>query len=393
MRTMIPEAPDHRRRRLLQALGGALAIPALPALARPESVGQEFSVGAVLPRSRHWPGLGRDFLLGLRLGLDEAGLPGVRLDVTEYAGDRPSHGIAELRALAARSDLQLLTGVLPADAGPGLVSLLAEHERPLLLCEAGANLPPAENPAGGGYVASETLGYWQSNQAAATWAATGLGRRGVLVSGFRESGYDLPYVFREAFERAGGELLGQRVAVGHGGGSDFQGVAELVRATRPDFVHALFSGVEADAFLAYYQGHALHRIAPLLGGGFLKHDRAQDPGASVLTAATWSRAEAACTPWGLRCQAAGIAPAPFIQLGWQAGQRLGNALRHGGRDGAALATALGASPAIAGTAAAARAHWLRQGSDERVLASLPAGDRVPQRDVLRSGWAYSYLAA
>jgi ABC-type branched-subunit amino acid transport system substrate-binding protein len=396
---------DHGRRRLIQAAGSALLLPAVPAFAWSGSPrAAELTIGVLLPRSAHLPQLGADFLAGLRLGLVQAKAAPINLAISEYQGATPNAGLRQLSALASRDDLLLLTGIADPDAAHALHPVLAEHERPLLLCDAGANI--ARRPADSPYLSCQSLGYWQSNLAAGHWAAANLGPRAVQATGWRESGYDLPYAFTHGFAAAGGSMLASHVSFRPGQAEAFAGLAETVQRIRPDFVHALYSGSEARAFAAFYRQAGLDAIAPLLGGGFLATGMAGSK-APVLTAASWSGAAAQCSPFAEGCQRTGLQASPYTMLGYEAALRIAGAIDSAGRNGPALAQALAASSVHGprGTVAEDRSqttggmtHWLRSGANERVVATLPLAATAPAlvaavQSTMKSGWAYPYLAA
>lgn len=398
---------DQGRRRLIQAAGSALLLPSLPAFAiggGPRAA--ELNIGVLLPRSAHFPQLGADFLAGLRLGLVQAKVAPINLVLSEHDGANPAIGLQQLAALANRDDLLLLTGIADPDAAHALHGVLAKHERPLLLCDAGANI--ARRPADSPYLSCQSLGYWQSNLAAGHWAAANLGRRTVQAIGWRESGYDLPYAFAHGFEAAGGSVLANHVSFRPGQNEAFAGLAETVKRIRPNFVHALYSGSEAHAFAAFYRQAGLDAIAPLLGGGFLATGMADVASKTPsLTAASWSGDAAQCTPFAEGCQRTGLQASPYTMLGYEAALRIGSALSSAGSNGKALARAL-ADSTVHGPrgkvvedrsqATSGMTHWLRTGTNERIVATLPlAATAQPLvaavQSTMKSGWAYPYLAA
>jgi branched-chain amino acid transport system substrate-binding protein len=385
-------------------------------------------IGVVVPTSRHLPQLGSDFVTGLRMALAGAAtqaLGPVALVLAEYDGARPAMGLQQIQTLAARDDLTMLTAFVEPDRAQGLQAVLAKNEMPLLVCEVGANVSRlAANSAVSSvqtsfnsHVAVQSLGAWQSNHRAGAWAAKQLGKRGVQAMGWRESGYDLPYAFRHGFEGAGGEVLGQHVsfqptqsqpAKGQPTQAQaFAGLAGLVRSTRPDFVHALYSGSDATAFATFYHQAGLDLIAPLVGGGFLTAASVANGGARVplrgaplLTAASWAPALLQCTAFGESCQRVGQAASPLAMLGYEAGLRILSGLQTSPGGGVALAQTL--SGAVSSTQNATsrptQAHWLRAGWDESVAADLAPTDGVGTSGPrslrgLQTGWIYAYLSA
>ncbi len=328
---------DHVRRRLTGLLGGAGMLPALPGLTvAAEAPPALARLGVVLPRSAQHPALIPDFLRGLHAGLVRTGVAVPASELAEYDGARPQSGPAQARSVLARGDVTLLVGVLQPDAARQLLPALRARACPLLACDLGANVARA-----GGedlWLAFQTLGAWQAEHAAGIDAVRRLGHRALLAAGWRESGYDLPYAFEHGFTHAGGTMASGLIGSGGDRAADFNALAARVRASRPDFVRALYSGNDATDFEDRYHAAGLHRIAALSRGAFF-------PGA------------------GAR---------PFEQLGQLAGIRVGKALGAASA-GAALATRLqDAPPTLDAVARRCAAN----------LAGRP-----------RSGWLYSYLSA
>src|SRR5262249_22568648 len=124
----------------------------------------------------------------------------------------------------------IASGELAARIAPALESGAV----PFVACDLGADFVRVRQDSP--LLVRHTLGYWQANHAMGQWSAERLGRRVVIAADFLESGHDIVYAFRHAFEAAGGEVVAVvRTGLPDGTGS-FPEVEAAVRSSAPDFV-------------------------------------------------------------------------------------------------------------------------------------------------------------
>jgi branched-chain amino acid transport system substrate-binding protein len=343
----------------------------------------------VLPHARRQPSLGDDLLAGLRAGF--GALPITLL--TEPYDTSPTQARAAVLALLERGAAAIV-GLFSYGQAMPLQADLAARRTPLIVADFGADAPRG---AAGPWIFRNALNLWQTSHALGAWAATQLGRRTVIVSSFYESGYDLHFAFRQAFEQAGGSVLDAPVTHGPAGNGLADAIARI-RAARPDTAFALYSGNEAAEFAAAWRAAGLAGRLPLLGLAPLD---AAAPG--LLQAATLPWATGLVTPASQRftraLQAGGRAPGAAALLGYDSGRLLAAAARAGAPHSHAFRAAI-ATAAFDGPRGPTRVHPVTGHVAAPFYLRTPNGlQRLPPVDeqaagvaaVPKTGWVQAYL--
>ena len=410
------------RRRFLWAAGASvLSCSPLARAAKLAAPCRALRVGILLPNSARYPEFSERLLAGLRLYAagDEARSLGPALAIVPVAeGEGPG---ARFRAAAAsiRSGaVDVLAAVADRDLELRLEPLLAQCRVPLVAADVGADVPRMRRIVP--HAARHSLGYWQANYAMGRWSAGHLGARVLIAADFLESGYDMVYAFRHAFESHGGEVAAVKVTGLPEGRGPFAEVAQAVRDHRPDFVYALYSGRRAQAFLRFYEADGLARTTPLAGPALLAEPalgvHAQAGFDGVLTASPWAadvahaRGHSLDRAWR---EVHGAEPDLFAVLGFETAQRIAWAARQTGgtarteafaraveaaqctapRAGVAADAAMGeaCAPAYVRRLSRSGAGAANTTIDVLPPIALGAGVQHELRTMRKSGWARPYL--
>ena len=389
-----------RRRGFMASTGAALAGTTLGAAAAPANARADAAlrVGLLLPQSTAYPALGSQLLHGMRT---EAKAEGVRLHITavEY-GQFPNQAQAAAQRLLEDGAVDVLVGYVCANAAAQWTPLLERHATPLLVCDAGANaLAPHARSA---WVARNSLGHWQAAWATGRWAARQLGPRALVALGPADGGFDHLPAFAQGLASAEGRVAAIEYTHAADGTERLATLSRRVRQERPDFVHALVSGRQAEAFARFWRSEGLG--VPLVASGMAGEALAAIP----MQSGGWAAPVHAVRPWAT---APAALPTPFALLGAEAVQRL--ALAAAKRPGArglewaqALAAATPVSPrgpvandaATGETVAAAYVHALshsRKGQSlaAQVLPAVPLAQCQGLCERLGSRVLGAYLAA
>ena len=411
-----------RRRQLLHAAGAAALTmsPMAKAALAVGSSSRPLRLGVVLPESFRYPELPLELLAGFEAFVAASGERRVRL--LPIAGGRGAN-----TAFAAAADkvtsgaVDMLAGFVNRNLASRITPLLEERGAPFVVCDMGADIVRERHDSA--YLVRNSLGYWQASFAMGQWASANLGRRAVIASDFLESGYDMVYAFRRAFEAGGGDVASVQVTGLPDGSAPLSSLAGAIRSQRPDFVYAFYSGRRAEAFLRFYESEGLSRIAPLAGAGLLTDSATLSnvPAGleGVTTASTWApdldspESSALRSAYG---KVRGGEASLFAMLGFETAQRISTAMAAAGGsfgDPARLAGALAAASftgprgavgpqdGLLETSAPAYVRRLsrtRSGLVNVTLTMLPAVN-VPAetarelRTMAKTGWAQAYLAA
>jgi branched-chain amino acid transport system substrate-binding protein len=400
------------------ATGAVAAIP-LQAQARFLWDGRPpLRVGVVVLDSSVYPLMGESLVAGMKLSFVEAGWTATKL-VVEQADNGSS--IVKARRLLTEGKVDILTGMI----NPLIVHRLREDlEKSDVLyinMEGGANsyTPREESPL----IFHNSLGYWQSNWALGSWAATATGKRAFVVSSLYETGYDAYYAFTQGFEQAGGTVIRSEITHLDPDRRDLTALMAAIGASRPDFVYASYSGREAVDFVRAYEAAGLSGRIPLMASGFTVDESllpAMGGGAlGIRSCLSWSPTITCPENVALRKtynNQTHREADPFALLGYDTGSLIttavktatGTVLRSGtlkqALETVAIASPRGSMRIRPGTGSTDAPLYLREVRRDggllqnSVIAELPGLAAVEQRAdretmTARSGWINTYLCA
>ena len=332
---------QHQRRQLLKGMSAAGILAYAPFAAASSSPVPSPRMAVFLPRSGRYPTLSDEYLAGLAVGLDQHGLDADALLPIAY-GANPAVGIRQAQALLVRERVDVMTGVLCPTAALALEPALLSKGVPLLVNDTGANHMQAA--AHSGIIIRQSLEYWQSCAAFGQWAPNQLGRRAVLAMGNLEYGYDFPSAFIDAFTASGGTVVATHLSDLPQADTEFSGLAEAIQEHQPDFVFALYSGLQAQRFLATYRANRWANTVPLASGGFLGANTPLGAAGPDWSVASWHAATATCSRFTAACDAGNLRVTPFSVLGYESGDRIATAWLAARSTSSAFVTALHAAP-------------------------------------------------
>lgn len=397
---------QRQRRQLLKGMGAAGLLAYVPfAAARSTSI-QSPRMAVFLPRSGRYPTLSTEYLAGLTAGLAQHGFDADTMLPIAY-GANPAVGLRQAQALLACERMDVMTGVFCPTAVMALEPALLGAGVPLLVNDSGANRMPAV--AHSGIIIRQSLEYWQSCAAFGQWAPNQLGRRAVLALGNLEYGYDFPTAFSDAFAASGGTVVATHVSGMPQADQEFSGLAAAIREHQPDFVFALYSGPQAQRFLATYRASAWANRVPLASGGFLGATSPSGAASPDWSVASWHAATATCSRFAAACDADNVRVTPFSVLGYESGDRIATAWLAARSTSQAFVTALHATPSTGPRAQrqyhqanmeSHGVHWIAaSGTLQNSLAQVIHTESLSNRNPLshftapqqRPGWANPYL--
>jgi len=404
------------RRRFV--VGAGLATAALsPAAALARAVlPSPIRVGVLLATSQRYPRLSERLLAGFAAyTASPCDDHGVGLRIVPIACTPGAGTYAAARGAIERGEVDVLAGFGDRALTARLAPLLEAHRIPFVVTDLGADIVRQRRESG--WVVRNTLGLWQANYTMGQWSAAHLGQRALIACDFLESGYDMVYAFRRAFEDAGGEVPAVVVTGLPDGRGTLPEVARAVDAHRPDFVYAFYSGHRAEAFLRFYERERLARAAPLAGAALLTDSvtgsHPLPASAGVITVSPWWRGDASAANLALHraCRAGQDVDGDlFAALGYEAAQRIAAGFAAPVRGHAVHAMA---SASYAGTRGEVRpdpdlaetragAYVLRVEGSADALAHVALERLAPPRiapalrhelrTMIKSGWANAYLA-
>ena len=240
---------------------------------RPSQAGQPLSIGFMIPIFGVFAALAKDMQEGMQLYLEERGGQIAGRPVTLIVEDteaNPEVGVRKAQKLLRQDRVPLAMGIVSSAVALGVRDLFHEEEVPLIVSNAGANdiTRKAKSP----FIFRTSFSNWQCNYSGGQWFYDNVAKDGVFViAPDYAAGKEHIAGFREAFEKAGGKIIGE-VYPPFGRTQDYQPFISQIRASGARAVWAFFAGAEAVSFVRQYREFGLKDQIPLLGSGFLTDD-------------------------------------------------------------------------------------------------------------------------
>ena len=252
--------------------GGAASETAAGDDSPPASVraGEALRVGLLVPTSGVYSLLGESMRAGFALYLDTNpdAFGGRRIETVEVdEGETPDTGVRGAQRLVTEEEVAVVIGIVNSAAALGARDLFDESQIPLIIANAGAN--DITGAAASPYIFRVSFSNRQPNFALGQFMFDEVAQEGVfLIAPDYAAGTEQMAGFREAYEAAGGTIVGQ-VAPPFAQTQDYQPFLAEIQNAGAQAVHAFFSGGEAVTFVQQYSQFGLGGTIPLLGSGFL----------------------------------------------------------------------------------------------------------------------------
>ncbi|MFN8531783.1 MAG: ABC transporter substrate-binding protein [Anaerolineae bacterium] len=248
------------RRTFLKGAGLGFAVNTLaPVIGIVNSV-SSLRVAVIVPESRHFPPLGDHFMDGLKT---YAAVSGQRLNTTLY---RTPPGVAAFRKMLHENTADVVIAYASPLAAQWIGSALDHGQTTLLMVDPGSQVTSQadDNP----FVTYHTLNLWQSNWAMASHAVSQYGQRAMIATSQYESGFSAFAAAQMGVEMSGGQIIDTVITHMQPENSGIDSLLSAIRATRPDFVFAAYSGSQAVDFLRAYRDSGLNREIPLVASAY-----------------------------------------------------------------------------------------------------------------------------
>ena len=246
-------------------------------------------LGVILPRSTPYPQLRASIVAGLELFFAQTVGRPIALRSAEIA---PGSGYigSVVDRLLVDGPLDFLIGMVTPTVAAQLDARLVATDTVFINATVGANIPRLDDASP--LILHSSLAHWQGSWALGNWAATALGKRGLLLASLYDSGYDAFYTFRLGFEEQGGTVLTTQVTAQPVRASELAALLASPAAQGAEFLYAAYSGQAAIDFLRAYAALPASLRLPLVGSPFLADTSTLrdfgGSGVTVHTAAAWA---------------------------------------------------------------------------------------------------------
>ncbi|MFC4942082.1 ABC transporter substrate-binding protein [Pseudonocardia sp. GCM10023141] len=360
------EHPAFTRRRLLALFGAAATLPVLSACGSsvgggstgaPATAGGSGSikVGLVVPQSGVYAALGTDMKRGWDLWLEQNGGKFGNYSVQTVAadeGETPTTGQPAVQKVLQSDGVDVVVGLVNSSTALGVVPLLAEAKKLLIVTNAGAgDVTGAKRTP---YVWRTSFTNAQVSGAMGSHLATAGFKDGVFaLAPDYAAGTEVIAGFKKTFEAGGGKVVGEAKPA-FGKTSDYQPYLTQIQQSGAKATFCFFSGSEAITFVRQYAQFGLAATTPLYASGFLTEGSVlkQQADAALGVQTTLHYSDQLDNPANKAFVAAytakyGESPSCFSVQTYDAANVLNRALKTAGAlDGDTLAKALGGIGAV-----------------------------------------------
>jgi branched-chain amino acid transport system substrate-binding protein len=312
-------------RPVLGLIAAALAVCTPAAFAQSSA---KLKIGLMLPATGTYAALGTAIENGFRLFVAEQGgrLAGRELEFVKVDDESdPSKATDNVNKLIKRDNVDVLVGSVHSGVAMAMAKVAKDTGTLLIVPNAGADAVTGAMCAPN--IFRSSFSNWQPGYAMGEVVAKKGHKKVVTITWKYAAGDESVRGFKEAFEKAGGQVV-KELSLPFPG-VEFQALLTEIAATKPDAVYTFFAGGGAVKFVKDYAAAGLKRTIPLYGAGFLTDGTLEAQGADaegVLT--TLHYADSLGTPRdnGFRlayAKAYKLQPDVYAVQGYDAAQMLG----------------------------------------------------------------------
>jgi branched-chain amino acid transport system substrate-binding protein len=263
-------------RPLLAALAAAATLFPLQALTQ----APKLKVGLMLPYSGTYAALGNAIENGFKLYVAEQGgrIGGREIDYVKLDDEsEPSKATDNANKLVKRDNVDVLIGTVHSGVAMAMAKVAKDNDTLLIIPNAGA--VAVTGPMCATNIFRSSFSNWQPGYAMGEVAAKRGAKKVVTITWKYAAGDESVGGFKEAFEKAGGQVV-KELSLPFPG-VEFQPLLTEIAAIKPDAVYTFFAGGGAVKFVKDYAAAGLKNTIPLYGAGFLTDGTLEAQGADA----------------------------------------------------------------------------------------------------------------
>ena len=261
---------------ILGALAAALAFAGAPAWAQQAKL----KVGLMLPYTGTFAALGTAIENGFRLYVAEQGgkLGGREIEWFKVDDESdPSKATDNVNKLIKRDNVDVLVGSVHSGVAMAMARVARDSGTMLIVPNAGADA--VTGPMCAPHIFRSSFSNWQPGYAMGEVMAKKGHKKVVTITWKYAAGDESVKGFREAFEKAGGQVV-KDLSLPFPN-VEFQALLTEIASLKPDAVYTFFAGGGAVKFVKDYAGAGLKASIPLYGAGFLTDGTLEAQGAAA----------------------------------------------------------------------------------------------------------------
>ena len=258
---------------LIAALAAALVLPVA-------AQSPKLKVGFMLPYSGTYAALGDAIEKGFRLYVTEQGgrVGGREIEYVKVDDESdPAKATDNVNKLIKRDNVDVLVGTVHSGVAMAMAKVAKDNDTLLIIPNAGA--VAVTGPMCAQNIFRSSFSNWQPGYAMGEVAAKRGAKKVVTITWKYAAGDESVGGFREAFEKAGGQVV-KELSLPFPN-VEFQPLLTEIAAIKPDAVYTFFAGGGAVKFVKDYAAAGLKKTIPLYGAGFLTDGTLEAQGADA----------------------------------------------------------------------------------------------------------------
>lgn len=226
-------------------------------------------IGVLLPQSKEYPTIAKEFMNGLRLALPSSNysfvIEGIGL------GNNAEVVINAIQKLVHQEDVVLTTGILGHRDLDKILDYVEGAELPFLYSDFGATRPIDLSERKNVYCNSLDL-YKATNALGAYFNKNGISKITTSTC-YYESGYGFTQALHNSLYNNNAEFSGHFITPLHPRENEAKLMTQFVKETNPDAVVAFYSGLYAKEHASYLQQNKINTTTPLFTLPFSVDDK------------------------------------------------------------------------------------------------------------------------
>lgn len=218
-------------------------------------------LGILVPRSEMYPTLGKDFLSGIKLGLDTR-QDDIQCIIEGIGSASDDNLIRTAEKMVLQEEVDLTVSFCSAHLLEELVKSTTAYSHPLVHASLGSNVLKQVHQSE--QVIHHSLNFWQAAYQAGAHAVAQYGPRIAVAASYYDGGYMHTQAFIAGLTDHGGDIASFHVAPMDYKSNDFQTMIEEIQSSEADAAFLIFSFKEGDKVLQALADSPLNGSVPFM---------------------------------------------------------------------------------------------------------------------------------
>lgn len=221
------------------------------------------TIGVLLPQSKAYPKIAKDFVRGLRLAVKDS--VELKIEGIGYSND-PKIIINSIQKLVNQDDVALLTGLLGHFGIEEICNYVEEIEETLIYADIGATMPPNLNNRKG--IICNSLGLVDSiHKLGKHLVSKGNTSIGVSTC-YNDAGYDFIKSLENSIYDLGGQFSGHFITPLHPRENEAELMSNFTKEANHNAIFCSHNGIFAKEHATFLNENKIHKNTPIYGTQF-----------------------------------------------------------------------------------------------------------------------------